>query len=124
MAKTLVLVVEDDRPVRETLVEALELEGYSVQAVENGRRALQVMAKRRPDAIILDLMMPTMDGWEFRRLQREVHGEIPVLVVSATANPRLDDLHADAFLMKPFDLEQFLVVLHGIVRRKGGAIAS
>src|SRR3989442_11456436 len=86
MAKTLVLVVEDDRPVRETLVEALELEGYSVQAVENGRRALQVMAKRRPDAIILDLMMPTMDGWEFRRLQREGHGEIHCIVFTASAS--------------------------------------
>ncbi|TMD61768.1 MAG: response regulator [Chloroflexi bacterium] len=124
MPKTLILIVEDDRPVRETLVEALELDGYSVVAVENGRQALQALGKRRPSAIVLDLMMPTMDGWEFRRLQREIHGEIPVLVVSATANPRLEEMHADAFLMKPFELEEFLVVLRGILRRNGGELAS
>src|SRR5919202_3448487 len=115
MAKTLVLLVEDDRPVRETLVDALELDGYEVAAVSDGREALQAVAQQRPDVIVLDLMMPTMDGWEFRRLQREIHGDIPVVVISATTDPRLDELHAEAFLTKPFDLEDFLVAVRRVV---------
>lgn len=124
MAKTYVLVVEDDPPVRDALVEALELDGYEVEAVDGGRQALQALTERCPDAIVLDLMMPTMNGWEFRRLQRQIHRDVPILVVSATLNPDLDDLRPDAFLTKPFDLDHFLVVLRGLLHRTGGAIAS
>ena len=91
---------------------------------ENGRQALHALAERRPDIIVLDLMMPAMDGWEFRRLQREIHHDIPVLVISATSDPRLSELSADAFLTKPFDLDTFFVVLRGLLRRNGGELAS
>src|SRR5919204_644743 len=119
MAKSLVLLVEDDRAVRDTLVDALELDGYEVVAAADGRDALEVLTLRRPDAIVLDLMMPTMDGWEFRRLQREIGHDIPVVVISATLNPRLDEVRPEAFLMKPFDLETFLAVLRSVLRPNG-----
>ena len=124
MAKTFVLLVEDDRPVRETLRDALEMEGYEVRSVENGRQALQALAERRPDVIVLDLMMPTMDGWQFRRVQRQMARDVPILVISAAPDPRLDDLRADAFLSKPFDLDMLLIVLRDILRAKGRELAS
>jgi CheY-like chemotaxis protein len=124
MTKTSVLLVDDDQPVRETLAEALALDGYDVTSVENGQRALHVLAKARPDVIVLDLMMPAMDGWEFRRLQREIHGDIPVIAISAASDPRLDELRPDAYLMKPFDLDTFLLVLRGVLRRNGTELAS
>ena len=124
MAKTCVLLIEDDHAVRQTLAEALELDDYDVVTAENGRQALHALAERRPDIIVLDLMMPAMDGWEFRRLQREIHHDIPVLVISATSDPRLSELSADAFLTKPFDLDTFFVVLRGLLRRNGGELAS
>src|SRR5436309_2496155 len=89
MAKARVLLVEDDLSLRETLAAALELDGWEVEALANGRDALQALSVRRPDVIVLDLMMPVMDGWEFRRLQREHHGEIPVVVVSAAGEVHL-----------------------------------
>ena len=110
--------------MRDTLADALELDDYDVIKVENGRQALQALAERRPDAIVLDLMMPSMDGWEFRRLQREIHGDIPVLVISAAHEPRLDEIKPNAFLKKPFDLETFLVALRDVVRGDGDEIAS
>jgi two-component system response regulator MprA len=124
MAKTFVLLVEDDRPVRETLRDALEMEGYEVRSVENGRQALQALAERRPDVIVLDLMMPTMDGWQFRRVQRQMARDVPILVISAAPDPRLDDLRPDAFLSKPFDLDMLLIVLRDILRAKGRELAS
>jgi two-component system response regulator MprA len=119
-----VLLIEDDRAVRDTLADALELDDYHVVRAENGRQALQALSERRPDVIVLDLMMPSMDGWEFRRLQREIHKDIPVLVISATSTPRLDELRPDAYLTKPFDLETFLAVVRGLLRHDGGEMAS
>lgn len=124
MSKTFVLLIDDDRSVREPLADALELEGYEVRSVENGQQALEALADRRPDAIVLDLVMPSMDGWEFRRLQREFHGDIPLIVTSGSAEPRLDELHPEAYLMKPFELDTFLVVLRAVLRRNGGALIS
>src|SRR5438093_9023630 len=116
MAKARVLRVEDDLSLRETLAAALELDGWEVEALANGRDALQALSVRRPDVIVLDLMMPVMDGWEFRRLQREHHGEIPVVVVSAAGEVHLAELRPDAYLAKPFELDAFLAVVRGVVR--------
>jgi two-component system response regulator MprA len=118
MTKACILIVDDDRAVRETLADALELDDYEVLRARDGREAMAILDRRRPDAIVLDLMMPTMDGWEFRRLQREAHGGIPLVVVSAADDPRLEEVQADAYLMKPFDLDTFLVVLRGVIRRR------
>jgi CheY-like chemotaxis protein len=101
-----VLVVDDDREIRELLVELLSTEGYEVSAVSDGRRALAEARARRPDVILLDLMMPIMNGWEFREAQLEdlQLASVPVVIVSAF------DVTLDvaAVLRKPFQIEQVL----------------
>jgi CheY-like chemotaxis protein len=108
-----ILVVDDEPQLRATIREALHLEGYDVVEAGNGAEALTLLASARPDAIVLDLWMPVMDGWEFRRAQLAAYPRIPVVVLSALdlSNERLDELGADALIGKPFDLE----VLFGAV---------
>jgi CheY-like chemotaxis protein len=101
-----VLVVDDDRDIRELLVELLASEGYEVASAADGRRALAEARSRRPDVILLDLMMPVMSGWEFREAQLrdpELAG-IPVVVVTAFE----DSLDGTALLRKPFLVEDVL----------------
>jgi CheY-like chemotaxis protein len=101
-----VLVVDDDRDIRELLVELLASEGYEVASAADGRRALAEARSRRPDVILLDLMMPVMSGWEFREAQLrdpELAG-IPVVVVTAFE----DSLEGAVLLRKPFLVEDVL----------------
>src|SRR6187397_815431 len=107
-----ILVVDDDPDIRDSLREVLEDEGYDVACVGNGREALDHLkaAKPRPCVILLDLMMPVMDGWQFRRqqvLDAEL-ADIPVIVVSAAGKERIAGIDADGYLSKPVDLEQLL----------------
>jgi CheY-like chemotaxis protein len=104
-----VLVVDDDASIRELLSTALEDDGYEVVPASNGKDALSVVERWRPDVIVLDLMMPIMDGWTFAKRLRE-REEIPLVVLSAA-----NDLgrHAKALgaadvIAKPFDLDQLL----------------
>lgn len=120
----LVLVVEDDQSLREALADALELDGHVVAMAANGREALRAIGQRRPDVILLDLAMPVMDGWEFRRLQRQIDPAIPVVVVSAASEPRLAEVHPDAYLAKPFDIDTLLAVVRGVTRRAGDQTAA
>ena len=110
-----VLVVDDDTAIRTLIADALDGEGYVAVTAINGADALAKLASIKPDAIILDLMMPVMDGRAFlaalRRDQR--HALIPVLVLSAshglgTIAPELD---ARACLAKPFDLDVLLAAI-------------
>lgn len=115
-AAPFVLVVEDDRHIRETLVEMLDESGYRVDSVSNARDAL-TRAERGPipDVILLDLMMPTMDGWQFRVEQRTRPriADIPVVVISADVSAKAIAIDADAFVKKPFDFD----TLHGVIER-------
>src|SRR4051794_23983356 len=81
-----VLVVDDDVSIRGFLAEALRDEGYEVQTAGNGHDALALLREWRPDLILLDLMMPVMDGWAFRTEQRLIPNmaDVPVIVLSAT----------------------------------------
>jgi CheY-like chemotaxis protein len=101
-----VLVVEDDRDNRELLVELLASEGYQVSSASDGRQALAEAHASRPDVILLDLMMPNMNGWEFRdaQLQDPYLARVPVVVISAFE----DTLDVDAVLRKPYLLEDVL----------------
>ena len=101
-----VLVVDDNRDIRELLVELLAAEGYAVAGAEDGRRALAEARANRPDVILLDLMMPVMSGWEFREAQlRDPDlADVPVVVVSAF-DAALDGA---AVLRKPFLVEDVL----------------
>lgn len=120
-----VLVIDDDRLLQELLVGALADEGYVVRSAGNGREALQVLERWRPDVILLDLMMPVMDGWAFRARQLELDAcaDVPVIVLSAGSNLRhgVDTLRASVILPKPFDLDVLLGVVARLVERAGPA---
>jgi len=97
-------VVEDDDEIRESYVSVLEQEGYSVVAVADGEQGLLAAAAQRPDVILLDLMMPEMDGFTFRQRQQEAPGiaSVPIVVVTAYGSPRLAvGMGASAFVLKP-----------------------
>ena len=106
-----VLVVDDDPAIRELLSMALEGDGYRVVCARNGRDALAKVRRDPPDAILLDIMMPTMDGWCFLKEHRTLSAECraPVLVMTAVGGSCMArQLGARDFLAKPFDLDILL----------------
>jgi CheY-like chemotaxis protein len=105
------LIVEDDEDLREMMAQLLTLEGFQAATVANGREALEYLhVADTPDVILLDLMMPVMDGWEFRRHQQSdpALAPVPVIVLSALDQARASSLEADAFLKKPLDFDRLL----------------
>ena len=107
-----VLVVEDDDDIRECLADVLSEEGYTVETAENGREALQLLRRFRPCVILLDLMMPVMDGWE---LLGELRSDgdwatLPVVVVSA-ANETKAPEGVRQYLRKPVPIN---ILLHAV----------
>ena len=103
-----VLVVDDDEGVRELMVMALSSVGYEVVSAPDGAAALQLLATARPAVILLDLLMPTMDGWEFARLYEQrpgPHAPIIVLTAARDAQAPAAELNAAASLSKPFHLD-------------------
>ncbi len=98
-----VMVVEDDAMIRETLAEALDEEGFEVIEAANGREALDKLQGERTSLVLLDLMMPVMDGWQFReaQLRDEELADIPVVVLSAVRDDRVP---AVRHFSKPCDL--------------------
>ncbi len=102
-----VLIVDDEPQVRATIREALAYEGYDVTEASDGAAALAAMRDTPPDAVLLDLWMPVMDGWHFRREQLRSHPNVPVVVLSAldVSDARLKELRADAVIGKPFELD-------------------
>lgn len=108
----LILVVDDDPGIQEFLQLALEAEGYEVVIAEDGKDALEKLADVTPDLILLDLMMPRVDGYTFARAiqQQEQRPAIPFVVFTADAQAKEKAalLAADAYLVKPFDLIDLL----------------
>jgi CheY-like chemotaxis protein len=102
-----VLVVEDDDDIRSTLAELLESEGYEVASAPDGMQGLARAQERTPDLILLDLMMPVMNGWEFREQQKRdpAIAGVPVVVVSAIWRASID---ASEVIAKPFSIDQVL----------------
>jgi DNA-binding response OmpR family regulator len=106
-----VLVVEDEPDIREAVVEVLAEAGYDAVGATDGRDGLEKLHACHPALVLLDLMMPGMDGWAFRAAQRgdpEV-SRIPVIIVSALG--RVAGLDAAGFIEKPFELEQLLTAV-------------
>jgi DNA-binding response OmpR family regulator len=102
----LILVVEDDRDLAEAMATILEMNGYATMVAHDGREALALVGERRPALIILDMLMPIMNGWEFARELDDRHGRIaPILVVTAAENAadRAREVAAEDVLAKPFD---------------------
>jgi two-component system chemotaxis response regulator CheY len=110
-----VLVVDDDRDIRDTVQELLEGEGYSVATAENGAVALQQLRHVRPQLILLDLIMPVMDGASFREAQMndELLAAIPTIVMSAKSDPGKEagPLLVRACLSKPIELDELLALV-------------
>ncbi|HYV46124.1 MAG TPA: response regulator [Myxococcaceae bacterium] len=113
--RPLILVVDDDPDILDALSEILETEGYEVDRARHGQEALSRIDQRRPDLILLDLMMPVMDGWEFAHAlrRREDGAHIPVVVLSADrqASAKARVVGARDFLAKPFELNELLRVV-------------
>ncbi|MGI9161708.1 MAG: response regulator transcription factor [Mycobacterium sp.] len=118
-----ILVVDDDRAVRESLRRSLSFNGYTVDLAEDGVEALDAIANERPDALVLDVMMPRLDGLEVCRQLRSTGDDLPILVLTArdSVSERVAglDAGADDYLPKPFALEELLARLRALLRRTG-----
>ena len=117
-----ILVVDDERAVRDSLRRALELQGYQVDLAADGAEALALLeANGQPDAVVLDILMPGIDGLEVCRRIREEGNEVPVLMLTArdAVGDRVEglDAGADDYLVKPFALEELLARIRALLRR-------
>jgi len=116
-----VLVADDDRAIRESLVRALQLEGYVVDSVADGLETLTAVRDRAPDVLVLDLMMPGLDGLTACRVLRAERNQVPILMLTARTetSDRVAglDAGADDYLLKPFELEELLARLRALLRR-------
>jgi two-component system response regulator MprA len=116
-----ILVADDDRPVRESLRRSLSFNGYSVTLAQDGVEVLDMIASDRPDAVVLDVMMPRLDGLEVCRQLRSTGDDLPILVLTArdAVSERVAglDAGADDYLPKPFALEELLARLRALLRR-------
>ncbi|GAA1841116.1 response regulator transcription factor [Pseudonocardia ailaonensis] len=117
-----ILVVDDDRSVRESLRRSLAFNGYQVDLASDGFAALEAVDAQRPDAMVLDVMMPRLDGLEVCRRMRAAGDELPILVLTArdAVSDRVAglDAGADDYLPKPFALEELLARLRALLRRR------
>jgi two-component system response regulator MprA len=118
------LVVDDDRALRDVLRRALTLAGYDVRLAESGAGALADVASSAPDAVVLDVGLPDIDGLEVCRLLRREGNRVPVLMLTARASvsDRIDglDAGADDYLVKPFDVDELKARLRALLRRAHG----
>lgn len=119
------LLAEDDRAIRHALERALTLEGYEVTAVADGVEALAQAHRNRPDVLVLDVMMPGIDGLQVCRVLRAEGDRTPILMLTAlveTADRIAGlDAGADDYVVKPFDVEEVFARLRALLRRTGGA---
>lgn len=118
-----VLLADDDRAIRESLVRALELEGYRVLAVADGVAALATLRQTPVQAVVLDVMMPGVDGLGVCRVLRAEGDRTPILMLTARteSTDRVAglDAGADDYVLKPFDLDELLARLRALLRRAG-----
>jgi len=124
-------VVDDDRAVREALRRTLALAGYEVQLAEDGEQALELIVQSMPDAVVLDVGLPGIDGLEVCRRVRRLGSRVPILILTARdqVEDRIDGLDegADDYMIKPFDVGELKARLRALLRRanpeaEGGAL--
>ena len=119
-----ILIADDDRAVRDALRRALTLGGYEVALAEGGQQTLDAVATTAPDAIVLDIGMPDVDGLEVCRRLRRAGDRVPILMLTArdAVADRIEglDAGADDYLVKPFDLGELRARLRALLRRSNG----
>ena len=117
-----IAIVDDDAAIRSALGRALRIENYDVELFEDGSSALRAIQLRAPDAIVLDLQLPDIDGLEVCRRIRRAGDATPILMLTArdAVNDRVEglDVGADDYLVKPFDLAELLARLRALLRRR------
>jgi CheY-like chemotaxis protein len=108
-----ILVVDDEPLIRDVIVDLLRDEGYAVVTADDGHTALEMVRQEAPSLVLMDVMMPRMDGRAaFRAMREHDHGDgLPVVLMSAMAEPADLDPEITAFLRKPLDLEQLLALI-------------
>ena len=106
-----ILVVEDDPSLRETIAAALEINGYPVQQAENGAQALELVEQEAPSLVLLDMVMPVLDGREFAAQLRAGGFDTPILVMSASRDPErsAEEIGAEGAVAKPFGVQELLI---------------
>ena len=116
-----ILVVDDDKNTRMYFEAVLKTNGYTVTVSKNGEEALEVMDKEHIDLVVLDIMMPKMDGYEFTKTLRECDNNLPILMVSAKQLPVDKNkgfaVGTDDYMTKPVDQEEFLYRIKALLRR-------
>ncbi|MCL2158864.1 MAG: response regulator transcription factor [Oscillospiraceae bacterium] len=116
-----IMVVEDDPNARKLMQAILSQNGYDAIPAENGEHALDLLDKKHVDLIVLDIMMPKMDGYTFTELMRESGCNVPILMVSAKESPRDKKrgfiTGADDYMTKPFDEEELVLRIAALLRR-------
>src|SRR5215210_9436108 len=124
MSKHLILVVDDEAAIARLIRRTLEAEGYAVLTADRGEKALEILEDERPDLVILDLMMPGIDGFETLRRLRTTSQVAVIMLTARTADAdRLKGFHSgvDDYLTKPFNPDELVARVAAILRRTVGA---
>lgn len=118
-----ILVVDDEPAIRQLLTDVLELDGHEVRAAADGHAAVSAFEALRPDCVVLDLMMPGLDGYGVLRVIRDQEGDrVPVIMLTAAADPdsaaRAWANGADYYLAKPFGADEVLYLIRALLRER------
>ncbi len=123
-----ILVVDDDQAVRDSLARSLQYSGYEVSTASDGLEALAHLSASKADAVVMDVMMPRVDGLETTRMLRSSGNDVPILILTArdAVGDRVDglDAGADDYMVKPFALDELLARLRALTRRTKAEAAA